>query len=359
MIANRNELNELYVFFHLLACGHVTAGGKGKRGEEVHIPVIYVQREEHDGTRRYWIEPEEIHVRGAEIDKRFPREDFQTVANYLLHLLQEKQGEEEIDADEAVELFLDALKIYNLEAETQDRTDMHLCLYHESVPPVGYRIYSRLCRMNPLLDGGRAANLKFEQTGIRFPQPTINKINFDSEEMDVARRMLFIESLGGMLKYNDVADKVFRSNLYMLDIHFPRMLAEMVRTMHLDNITRVSELVEVIKEKNPLKVKQELIDKHHYYEFKMKQFLLALAFGMRPAKLYDGTDGAVEGFLMVDREGNISSYNKSDTATFANFLYYNTRLEKGSTEKDKYGYLERENGVYYFKLNLKIGWTKK
>ena len=37
----------------------------------------------------------------------------------------------------------------------------------------------------------------------------------------------------------------------------------------------------------------------------------------------------------------------------------NSRLEKGSTEKDKYGYLERENGVYYFKLNLKIGLLKR
>ena len=28
-------------------------------------------------------------------------------------------------------------------------------------------------------------------------------------------------------------------------------------------------------------------------------------------------------------------------------------------EKDKYGELERENNVYYFKLNLKIGLTKR
>ncbi|MEQ3146495.1 HpaII family restriction endonuclease, partial [Phocaeicola coprocola] len=41
------------------------------------------------------------------------------------------------------------------------------------------------------------------------------------------------------------------------------------------------------------------------------------------------------------------------------WLLYNSRLEKGSTEKDKYGYLERENGVYYFKLNLKIGLLKR
>jgi type II restriction enzyme len=43
----------------------------------------------------------------------------------------------------------------------------------------------------------------------------------------------------------------------------------------------------------------------------------------------------------------------------ADFLYHTTRLERGSMEKDKYGMLERENNVYYFKLNLKIGWLKR
>ena len=79
--------------------------------------------------------------------------------------------------------------------------------------------------------------------------------------------MLMIERLGGVLKYNDVADKVFRSNLSMIDLHFPRMLGEMLRIMHLDGITRVSELTEVMKQVNPLKIKEELITKHHYYEY--------------------------------------------------------------------------------------------
>ena len=34
-------------------------------------------------------------------------------------------------------------------------------------------------------------------------------------------------------------------------------------------------------------------------------------------------------------------------------------LEKGAVEKDKYGFLERENGVWYFKLNVKIGLVKR
>jgi type II restriction enzyme len=86
---------------------------------------------------------------------------------------------------------------------------------------------------------------------------------------------------------------------------------------------------------------------------------MAWALGMRPAKMFNGTDSAVAGFLMVDGQGEVLCYQKADRDAFADFLYYNTRLEKGPTAKDKYGYLERENGVYYFKLNLKIGLLKR
>lgn len=144
--------------------------------------------------------------------------------------------------------------------------------------------------MNPLLGGGRAANLKLEQSGVKIATSHVNKINALRISNEVAERMMMIERLGGVLKYSDVADRVFRSNLLMIDLHFPRVLTEMVRIMHLDGISRISELTEVIKQMNPLKIKDELINKHKFYEFKMKQFLMALALGMRPAKIYNGLD---------------------------------------------------------------------
>jgi type II restriction enzyme len=214
--------------------------------------------------------------------------------------------------------------------------------------------------MNPLLDGGRAANLKFEQTGVKFATPTVNKINAVPESPnEVLERMLMIERLGGVLRYSDVADKVFRSNLLMIDLHFPRLLAEMLRVMYLDGITKVAELTDAMKQINPLKIKDELITKHCFYEFKMKQFLTTLAFGMRPAKIYNGADSAVEGFIMVGGNGELLCYHKSELPVFQEFLYRNTRFEKGSLDKDKYGFLERENGSYYFKLNAKIGLLKR
>ena len=71
---------------------------------------------------------------------------------------------------------------------------------------------------------------------------------------------------------------------------------------------------------------------------------MALALGMRPAKIYTGLDSAVEGILLVDGNGDVLCYHKSEKQVMEDFLFLNTRFEKGSLEKDKYGFLERENG---------------
>lgn len=371
--ATKRELGELYTFFRLLADGKVFLGTPdAQRDDRKCWPVALIQREEHDGTRRYYIGEEDVRIVSGTVEKdgtftasagkeplSFPRVDFGDAAEIILHLLRNEQGDA-VEVSEGLEAFLDAVNIYDLESRTDDRTDFSVAFWSADAPLTGFTVRCRLSHMNPLLDGGRTANLKLEQSGVKFAVPTVNKVNALPESpMEVAERMMMIERLGGVLKYSDVADRVFRCNLLMIDLHFPRMLAEMVRIMHLDGITRVAELTERIKEMNPLKIKDELINKHRFYEFKMKQFLLALATGMRPAKIYNGTDSAVEGMLLTNGDGGVLCYHKSDRQTFADFLYRNTRFEKGSVDKDKYGFLERENGVYYFKLNVKIGLVKR
>ena len=357
--ATKREWSELYGFFRLLADGKVALGtSQSKKGETEWI-VAMIQREEHDGTRRYYIEKEFIRIEGEQVNKQIPREDFRTVAELILQAIR-SSPENDVASPDGVEEFLNEAAIFDLEAKTDDRTDFSVAFWHPEAPLCGFNVRARLGAMNPLLDGGRSANLKLEQSGVKFATPTVNKVNALPESPnEVAERMMLIERLGGVLKYADVADRVFRSNLLMIDLHFPRLLSEMIRTMHLDGVTRTSELTEIMKQINPLKIKEELISKHGYYEFKMKQFLMALALGMRPAKIYNGTDSAVEGIFLIDASGEVLCYHKSERKTMEDFLYFNTRFEKGPVEKDKYGFLERENGVYYFKLNAKIGIIKR
>ena len=360
--ATRREANELYVLFSLLAAGMVEKGNS--QGEaDGQVPVTMIVRREHDGLRRYFVEETEVHIVGTEMDARFPREDFQAAAEWICHLLtdREKLSLDTLDLSD-LENFLDALNIFDMEAQTDDRTDLHVALWNINAPLIGLRIQSRLCGYLPLLDGGRTANLKFEQTGIRFSGPAVHKINWtDNPEnvAEVARRILYIQSLGGILKYSDVADKIFKSNLLVLDTNLPRVLATMLMALHLDGTARIDELTAVVEEKNPLKVKDELVKKHGLYRYKIRQLLLAAAWGMRPAKVFDGTTGAIGGYLMVDSSGRMLLYTRADEQTFGDYLFTHTRLEKSLPDDSKYGYLERENGSFYFKLNLKIGITKR
>ena len=357
--ATKREWSEIYAFFKLLCEGKIALGTPDSKMDETFWPIAMIQREEHDGTRRYYVEDENIRIINEKGEQLIPREDFGTVATLILNTIKGAK-EDDIESPEEVEAFLDTVAIFDLEARTEDRTDFSIAFWHAEAPLSGINVRSRLTSMNPLLDGGRTANLKFEQTGAKFSTPTVNKINALPESADeVLERMVMIERLGGVLKYSDVADRVFRCNLLMIDLHFPRLLAEMLRIMYIDDITRVSELTEVIKKLNPLKIKDELINKHGFYEFKMKQFLLTLALGMRPAKIYSGIDSAVEGIILITGKGELLCYHKHEKETFENFLFNNTRFEKGPVEKDKYGFLERENGLYYFKLNAKIGLLKR
>lgn len=357
--ATKRELCELYTFFRLLADGKVALGTTEAKKGGTSWPIAMIQREEHDGTRHYYIEKDMIRIESELFNKSMPREDFGIVADILLKAVK-SSSENVLTTPDGVEEFMDEADIFDLEARTEDRTDFSVAFWHSEAPLRGFNVRSRLSAMKPLLDGGRAANLKLEQSGVKFATPTVDKINAIPESpSEVVDRILLIERLGGVLKYSDVADRVFRSNLQMIDLHFPRVLTEMVRIMHLDDITRISELTEVMKQMNPLKIKDELINKHGFYEFKMKQFLMALALGMRPAKIYNGQDSSVEGILLVDGSGEVLCYHKSEKQVMEDFLFLNTRLEKGSLDKDKYGFLEKENGTYYFKLNAKIGILKR
>lgn len=357
--ATRREANELYTFFSLLRQGSIHYADAEGNPAGSPVPIVAIHRKEHDGMRRYIVEDNDIHVVGEKMDECFPREDFGAAADFILAAM---KGAESVDLSD-IEGFLDAIQLYDMEAQTDDRTDLHLQLWSlDGGPIVGIRIQSRLCGYLPLLDGGRTANIKFEQTGVRFSQPAVHKINWSDDPdnlAEVARRMLYIESLGGVLKYSDVADRVFRSNLLMIDTNLPRILASMLRTLHIDGVTKLDEHLPLLDERNPLKVKDELVRKHGFYAHKLRELLLACAWGMRPAKQWNGGESAIGGYIFVDQQGEMVLFDRTHENTFAEYLLHHARLEKSLPDDDKYGYLERENGSYYLKLNLKIGLSKK
>lgn len=276
-----------------------------------------------------------------------------------------------LEVDDAMEAFLDDIQMQSIAGISEGPWHILLGINGQKTAVTG--IINRCGSITTrLLDGGRAANLKLLQTGTRFAQPMAQKVNYEGEDVlassgnsteaisrVIRDRMVMIERMGSSLKYDDVADKVFRCNLAMIDLHMGRLLTEMVRLSYLEDLTHIDQLLQRINEENPLKVKQELIDKHHYYEHKLRQLLFACLGGMRPAKIYTGNDTLPAYILLITPDGTPVLFDAADRDLLSRFLMHNTRLERGSLEKDHYGILERENNQYYFKLNLKLALTKR
>ncbi len=362
LLASRAEVAHLHAFFLLLAQGHVAQGCTQEQPDSPALPITALVRIEHDGERRYEIAGEDVIVRHATRgDITVPRADFREACELIVQQYRAAENENTVDLS-AMEGFLDYIDIFDLQAHTEDRTAFHVQLYSPQNPLLGIRLQSALGCWLPLLDGGRTANIKMEQTGVRFSQPGVQKINALGDEDEVAavaRRILYIESHGGTLRYSDIADRVFRSNLMLLDTNMGRILCTMLRALHLDGVQRIADLVQLLEQQNPLKVKDELVRKHGFYRHKVRQLLLAAAWGMRPAKQWTGVQSPLDGYLVLGPQLQPMLFTRQSEQAFADFLMQRARLEQASPREAHYGLLERENGAYHLKLNLKIGLSKR
>lgn len=129
--ATKKEWCELYSFFRLLADGKVVLGTAEAKAGDTFWPVAMIQREEHDGTRQYYIEEDTIRIEGENGSKSMPREDFGIVADLILQAVK-SSPENDVASPEGVEEFLDEAAIFDLEAKQKIAQIFHYILASES-----------------------------------------------------------------------------------------------------------------------------------------------------------------------------------------------------------------------------------
>lgn len=356
---SRKDLGELLALFRLVENMEVAEATPEGMPSDARVAISAVLREEDKVMRCYRRQGDTVHIEREDSDEvlTFDIAEWTNTAQALFEALRQTDDEQLVIVDDAEEAFLDRAKIFSI-AGTAEGPHHLLLATDGGLKKAG--VWMRAGAFpTKVLDGGRAANLKLEQTGTRFATPMAAKVNALETANTIRSRMLLVEDMGSSLKYYGVADKTFRANLAMLDLHLGRLLTEMLRISYMEDILKLDELALRMNQLNPLKVKSELIDKHHYYEYKLKQLLLACAAGMRPAKIYTGSENLPDYFVVLNPNSQPVAFPATDRSRFAHFLLHTTRLERGSLLKDKYGQLERENNAYYFKLNLKIALTKR
>ena len=155
--------------------------------------------------------------------------------------------------------------------------------------------------------------------------------------------------MGYHLEFLETENANFYQNLTLLDMQFPTYLAKVLLQYYLTGEKTFARAVDLVFPEQNQNSRQPI--------FKLKEFLGAVAMGMRPSSNWDGDTTKFSGILVVKRNGEIVFYYLYNRKKFEDFLFNNVAFERGDTKRHKYGTIYNENGSDKIKLNLQIRFT--
>lgn len=219
---------------------------------------------------------------------------------------------------------------------------------------LGFSVKSMIGRASTLLNAGKTTNFIYEVTN--FDSSKIDEINKIEGRSKIQDRLKIILANSGFLVFDRILKEEFEINLRKIDTVFPVFLAQMLQDFFLGKASKVTDLVEILVNNEYLKKMFRLSTSD--YEYKIKNFLVSIALGMVPSKIWDGFTKANGGYIVVKNNGDVICYHLYNRDEFLSYLYENTKFESASSTRHDYGKIYQENGKMYINLNLQIRFLK-
>ena len=355
---NKGEWSEIYTLFRLLGEGKVHAGDANMNKLDLYYPILNIIREE---SKRYEYKPDVdknivvVDEDGVEYARISMDRFMQESVSLLEEIKSAKKSAFEIPASED---FMNTIGCTKLKAPSKDKADIHIVIHDlrtNMTPLLGFSIKSQLGSASTLLNAGDPTNILYRVCGAEITDTQIDGINAIDSHLS---RMSAIHDAGCRLQYEDIEHETFKNNLLFLDSNMPQFIADclLVDSMP-DSVSDIKDAVERVANKNPLAFTGKNVTA--FYEHKMKVLLLDAALGMTPAKEWNGRYDANGGYIVVRKDGEIVCYHFYNRNDVEDYLYCNTRFERASRSRYKYGSLfRREDRNVYIRLNLQIRFKK-
>jgi len=351
---NKGEWSEIYTLFRLLGEGKVHAGDANLNKLNLYYPILNIIREE---SNRYEYKPDTkknivvIDENGNEY-ARISMDKFMEESKSLLDSIKNtNKGSFEIPSTEC---FMSEIGCTKIKAPSGDKSDIHIVIHDlrtNMTPLLGFSIKSQLGGNSTLLNATQATNIIYRVEGGVISDKFITELNGIKKHLP---RMKALIDNGFHLVYADIEHQTFKNNLLFLDTCMPEFIAHCLVCDSLPNSTsKIKEAVKIVAAQNPFGFQGK--DVVAFYEHKMKVLLLDSALGMTPAKEWKGRYDANGGYLVVKKDGDIVCYHFYDRNDVEDYLFNNTKFERGSRTRHHYGSLFRgRDGNVYIKLNLQI-----
>ena len=362
MKGNKGEWSEIYVLLKLLSEGKLYAGDDNLNIlKNQYFPVIRILRtEEKNRNKNEFVFDDKIQIfvngeKKREMDKSMFKEE----GKFLLKQIKDKNNSGAFEISR-IEKFLNSIYCYKIKEPSIKKADIILDIQdiHTGYKlETGFSIKSELGNPPTLLNAGKTTNFIYSvECDNTFNVEETNAIYLErkgKKHVDVKKRLKNISDLNASLEYCDMENKVFKNNLILIDSYMDKIIAQTLLYFYRDGISNCSDMVQRLKEDNPLRY-----GNIGSYEYKFKKFLSAIALGMKPATEWDGIDEANGGYIIVTKQGDVVAFHIYNRDFFENYLLKNTKYEVASTTRHDFGKVYSENYKNYIKLNLQIRFLK-
>ena len=347
---NKGEWSEIYVLLRLLADGKIYSADENlNKLENIYFPILKIIREEIKGeVKEYEIDKDvKIYINGEKI-KEIPTLRFEEEAINLLNEIRNEKSKSSFSIEKSEE-FINQIKCFKLSAPSSNKSDIIMKIIDINTgfsPTVGFSIKSELGASPTLLNAGKTTNFIYEiqhENNILKEVNSIYKISGEKKHIDVRGRIAKLIKDNALISYYGMENETFKDNLVLIDSNMDRIISETILYFYRDGITNCVDMVNKLELENPENYRNK-----HAYAYKFKKFLTSVALGLKPATLWNGTDEANGGYIIVNKEGGVVDFHIYNRNYFEDYLLKNTRYETASTTKHDFGKLYDKNNFSAF-----------
>jgi len=209
---------------------------------------------------------------------------------------------------------------------------------------ITYNIKSNLGASATLLNASSHTNFIYEVININDSiMVQNNHINTRTKLIDKCN---FLNSNGAIFNFIKTESTVFGNNLKLIDSNLDEILAQMLILSYKDNEKDIKILLSSIINDTTSEI---------YYKKKIGDFANAVTFGMRASETWNGTNEVNGGIIVVTKTGKIYLLDLIYFKSIVDkYLIDNIKLESPSSSRYKMFEIYKEDGKYYFKLNLQV-----
>jgi type II restriction enzyme len=357
---NKGEWSEFYAFLKILEERKIFAADKNLEIIDGKFFVFHkiIREEKDESTKIYDISQSATKVLITDEEgvllKEFNNDSLKEKTLKIFEKIKNERSRS-FNIPEAQELMKELL-CTKVKASNAKKADLVAIIYDtisKTMPMLGFSIKSMVGGASTLLNPGQTTNFIYE---IREFNGDIAKVNAIQTNAQIRDRVSKITEQGGVFKYIGVSNEQFEFNMKMIDTALPEFIAQMLLDFFSNTHRTVADLTKELSENEDMKQKFGLSLTN--YEYKIKNFLDAIALGMVPSKPWDGFSKAQGGYIVVKENGDVVCYHLYNRDEFRSYLYENTKFDAPSTTRYGYGELYEENGKLFFKLNLQIRFLK-